>query len=176
MKFEERMSKENLSRYPKMIPWALFDNQEITRLVTAVKPTPGDENGSAIAFWVPLRSWFGVEREMKDMINFVSEVDRAGLAWLLKKVFYDSKANVCSIEFSDDDTAVLWREQLKNIADNTLEQHCIFGTSGGYGLDEEDISDDQFLETDWTLKNQKYFWRNDPFVVDNGFPIMENAR
>lgn len=161
--FDEKISEENLNRYPKGIPWALFDHKELTRMLTAVQPTPGCEDWQATAFGVTISSRSGVEREMKDMINFVVEVDRAGLVWLLKEVFYDSKGNVCEITFADEDATVWWYKELEYIADNTLLQHYIFGGGGGYYSHDERYSDYHGeVKTDRNLKNQKYFWLNDP--------------
>ncbi|MDX2441674.1 MAG: hypothetical protein QNK40_14125 [Desulfobacterales bacterium] len=113
---------------------------------------------------ITISSRSGVEREMKDMINFVSEVERAGLVWLIKEVFYDSNGNICDITFADEDATVWWQKKLRYIAENTLEQHSVFGGSGGYLFqDERHPGFNEKVKTDRNSKNQKYFWLNDPF-------------
>lgn len=52
---------------------------------------------SLIAFGIPIQSRYGKAGELADMLLFAREVALAGLEKRVTKVFYDSKACICSV-------------------------------------------------------------------------------
>ena len=75
---------------------------------------------SVMAFGIPLISRYGKACELSDMLLFANEVAHAGLEKRVTKVFYDSKACLCSFEFTSDldprEEAILYKAAKKNIA------------------------------------------------------------
>ena len=59
------------------------------------------DTDSLVAFGIPLSTRYGRASEMVEMINFAQALAEAGLERNIKRVFYDSKADLCDIEFHD---------------------------------------------------------------------------
>ncbi len=82
-----------------------------------------------MAFGITLTSRHGVQSEMVEMLEFAAALHKTGLHDNVKTAFYDSKANVCSIEISE------WlREEdgvtraILAVAKQTIGQFEWFGT------------------------------------------------
>lgn len=58
-------------------------------------------NESMLAFGVPVLTRYGRASEMAEMLMFMQYAAARGLHTLVKEVFYDSQACVCTIELHD---------------------------------------------------------------------------
>lgn len=129
---EVALNSKDINKFPPDIPWWEFSADEMVRLSCGVVFEPK----GTIAFGIPISSRYGVDKEMKDMIFFASEVARADIAWAIKEVFYDSSDQICNISFKEgggeDYCLIVKSDQLQKIANHTLERHDLFGSEGGY--------------------------------------------
>ncbi len=91
------------------------------------------------AFGIEIFSRYGNADEIIEMINFSKLAAQNDIAHYVKRVFYDSKANLCTFEFVDsvkeyDPVA----EALKQAAMESIGQFDWFGTVGhGAPLDDD---------------------------------------
>lgn len=88
------------------------------------------------AFGIELFSRHGKAHEMAEMLLFALQIASNDLEDLVKDVFYDSNASVCSVEFREEPTA----EQMELIlqaAKQCLRQYQI-GDHWGLGFDAVD--------------------------------------
>ena len=93
------------------------------------------------AFGVSLLSRYGKASELVEMINFAKLAALQGLHPLVHRLFYDSKADLCTIELFDES---LWLSEqgqaLRKCATKTIGQFQWDGTVG-HGLELLDESD-----------------------------------
>lgn len=61
---------------------------------------PQVSSGRFEAFGVSVSSRYGHDSEVAEMLGFVEDLAREGLAGVLEEVFYDSKACLCTFEFA----------------------------------------------------------------------------
>jgi hypothetical protein len=87
------------------------------------------------AFGISLMTRYGKADELVEMINFARLAAMGELHLLVKTVFYDSKANLCTIELFDES---LWNTEegiaLRKCAKQSIRQFQWDGTIG-HGLD-----------------------------------------
>ncbi|MEZ5617196.1 MAG: hypothetical protein R3E40_02790 [Rhodocyclaceae bacterium] len=60
------------------------------------------EPGQVVAFGINLISRYSKASELIEMLSFAQKAALADLAGVVKEVFYDSKASVCSFKFTRD--------------------------------------------------------------------------
>jgi hypothetical protein len=97
-----------------------------------------------VAFGITLASRHGVQSEMVEMMEFAAALHKTGLHENVKAAFYDSKANVCSIEISEwlreeDDVA----RAILAVTKQTIGQFQWFGTiqhAPWFPKDENEVS------------------------------------
>jgi hypothetical protein len=80
-----------------------------------------------IAFGIELSSRYGDASEIKEMLTFAELVATDKVSHNVKKVFYDSKAGICSFELDpsiDSDGPVA--DMIRSAADKSLHQYFIF--------------------------------------------------
>jgi len=66
-------------------------------------PEKGQINpGSCLAFGISLDSRHSKAWELAEMLLFTDELAKAGLQQYVKSVFYDSNADLCQFEFTDE--------------------------------------------------------------------------
>jgi len=80
------------------------------------------------AFDIQILSRYSKAWEMIEMLNFANEAAHARMSHLVKEIFYDSKANICTFELSESlkQGSNEERELLK-IATSTISQFMWFG-------------------------------------------------
>ena len=80
------------------------------------------------AFDIQLCSRYSNASEMIEMLNFANKTAKAKLSHLVNAIFYDSKANICTFELSDQLKQGGVEEQaLLKIAKSTISQFMWFG-------------------------------------------------
>lgn len=91
--------------------------------------------GSITAFGIDVITRYGKASELVEMINFAKLAALKGAHTLVKEVFYDSQANLCTIELFDES---LWLSEqgmaLRECAANSIRQFQWDGVVG-HGLD-----------------------------------------
>lgn len=103
-----------------------------------------DEKASQIdvnsmnAFGIQLTSRYAKCSEMIDMLQFAQLAAQAGAASLVKSLFYDTKASVCSFEWHGELDPEADR-LLRQCADQAISQYCWpDGIIGGKSLADDD--------------------------------------
>lgn len=91
------------------------------------------EPNSITAFGIKCSSRYSKARELTDMLNFCEECTRKGVNIYITRLFYDSKSCLCNIDYDNDQARKDHvQDIIRDIADNTLEQHDMDGYIGGY--------------------------------------------
>ena len=95
-------------------------------------PEKGQVNpGSCIAFGISLDSRHSKAWELAEMLQFADELAKADLHNYVKSVFYDSNADLCQFEFSEEVEEFSPEEDLiKEIALRTISQFEWHGSVG----------------------------------------------
>lgn len=102
-------------------------------------------DGETTAFGIPVCTRYGKVSEMVEMLNFCKLTALKDLHVLVKEVFYDSQASLCTIELHDEsDWLSLAGEELMECALQSIRQ---FQANGQvfHGLDLAEDSDESDL-------------------------------
>ncbi|MHC1480347.1 hypothetical protein ACYJW8_08860 [Frateuria aurantia] len=111
---------------------------------------------SFIAHNIEYSSRSDVASEIDEMQAFISELEGHGLTALVTRIFYDSKANICSIECDGPANNALWEIAEKHITQFELDgiighRHPLFDSKS----EMEEIDGDERAPTDVTPEDAK---------------------